>query len=351
MPVTITDIARRANVSAATVSRVLSGKDAMISLTTRERVRAVAAELGYQRNRAAFGLVTGRTQIVALWIRNPDAPYYARMIRTIEEATAADGYELIVRGFHQRSDFEPDDQPRRPFNAGLWPVDAIFAADCRQIASDYVMQAGSARRVPAPLIGLGSDFPLSGDHVGIDHVAGVERAVEHLIDAGCQRIVHLSAHAAIPSVRAARAAAYERAVRAAGLQPEVVTSDNETRHAARAALNARIRSGPPFDGVFGLNDDVAIGAYRALRDAGRRIPEDCRVVGCDGIVDTEFLETPLSTVLQPVEEMCRLGWDVLKQRMAAPDGPPQQILLPTTLLIRASSTAAPERTAAPAFAH
>ena len=136
MSVTITDIARRANVSAATVSRVLSGKDGLISAPTRERVRTAAAEMGYQRNRAAFGLVTGKSHVVALWIRNPDAPYYARMIRTIEEAASADGYELIVRGFRQRTDEEAEGEPG-PWNAGLWPVDGILAADCRPAAASY----------------------------------------------------------------------------------------------------------------------------------------------------------------------------------------------------------------------
>jgi LacI family transcriptional regulator len=339
--VTITDIARRANVSAATVSRVLSGKDELISAPTRERVRTTAIEMGYQRNRAALSLVTGKTQVVALWIRNPDAPYYARMIRSIEECAANDGYELIVRGFHQRAECNREVIIRRQPDAGLWPVDGIFAADCRLVAADYCAAREHGRRTAAPLIGLGSDFPCDAEFVGIDHVLGVEAAVQHLIDVGCRRIVHLSAHLSILCVQAARAQAYERVMHRAGLSPEVIMGANESRPAARAALQQRLRSGPPFDGVFALNDDVAIGGYRALRDAGRRVPEDCRIAGCDGIVDTEFLDTPLTTVLQPVEEMCRIAWATLKRRLSNPAAPLQQLLLPATLLIRDSTGGAP----------
>jgi LacI family transcriptional regulator len=117
----------------------------------------------------------------------------------------------------------------------------------------------------------------------------------------------------------------------------VILAANESRPAAREALRERLRRGPPIDGLFCLNDDMAIGAYRALRDSQRRIPEDCRVVGCDGIMDVEFLDTPLSTVLQPVEQMCHVGWETLKRRMTTPDGPLQQVLLPTTLIVRESS--------------
>jgi len=82
---------------------------------------------------------------------------------------------------------------------------------------------------------------------------------------------------------------------------------------------------------------MAIGAYRAMCERGIRVPDDVAIVGCDGILDTEYLERPLSTVVQPVQEMCRLGWEFLFRRMDNPSVAPQQALLKAHLVVRDSS--------------
>ncbi len=82
---------------------------------------------------------------------------------------------------------------------------------------------------------------------------------------------------------------------------------------------------------------MAIGAYRALCELGLRVPTDVALVGCDGIEDTEYLERPISTIEQPISEMCALAWDFLQRRIQEPNHPPQRVVLQPKLVIRASS--------------
>lgn len=331
MRTTIAEIARRVELSQATVSRVLNGKGRpFISDATRDRVLKAAEELGYQPNLLARGLVTGRTHVVALWIRNPDRPYYSRILRNMQELAGQGGYEMILTGFRDQGVSESISPPP---TAG-WPVDAIIAADCGQQIARY-RESQSGR--PTAIVSIGSDYPEDGDYVGFDVECGVRQAVQHLVDVGCKRIAHLSGGCSIERVRIGRAAAYENTLRAAGLDPIVIFAADERRATARRAVVDHIRANGAPDGLFCLNDDMAIGAYRGLRDLNLRVPQDVALVGCDGIEDVEYLDTPLSTIVQPVEEMCRHAWDAVSARLEQSDGPPRQIVLKPSLLIREST--------------
>jgi LacI family transcriptional regulator len=332
------EIAKRTNLSPATVSRVLNGKGVgFISAATRTRVLEVAKDLGYEPNRVARGLVTGRTQVVGAWIRNPDRPYYARILRHLLEATTKSGYDMIVTPVH-------DQLPGAAGSVGgayirengtsSWPTDGVFVADCPVIAECYIQRFAPG---VCPLVGLSSDYSEQADYVGFDVACGVRQAVEHLVTIGCRRIAHLSSMVGIDRVRAARAGTYEETLRTAGLRPEVILAPNETRAASRDTIKAYIQSHGAPDGLFCLNDDMAIGAYRGIRDVGLRIPEDIALVGCDGVEDGQYLDVPLTTIVQPVQEMCRLAWEVLTRRMQEPMASLSQTLLKPELRIDAST--------------
>jgi LacI family transcriptional regulator len=98
-----------------------------------------------------------------------------------------------------------------------------------------------------------------------------------------------------------------------------------------------LAGGGGVDALFCNNDDLALGAYRGLREAGLRVPDDVMLVGCDGIEDMQFLEQPLTTIAIPVEEMCALAWRFLRRRIENPDTPLQHALLQPTLVVRESS--------------
>jgi LacI family transcriptional regulator len=332
------EIARRTNLSPATVSRVLNGKGVgFISAATRQRVLEVARELGYEPNRLARGLVTGRTQVMGVWIRNPDRPYYARILRYLLEAASRNGFDMILTPLH-------DQIPGMGGAVGgsyirdnawsSWPTDGVFAADCPTVADAYIKRFAPGA---CPLVGLSSDYSDQTDYVAFDVACGVRQAVEHLVTIGCRRIAHLSSLIAIDRVRAARAGTYEEVLNAAGLPPEIILSPDESRASARTTIVEYVKSHGAPDGLFCLNDDMAIGAYRGLRDQGLRVPEDVALVGCDGVDDVQYLDVPLTTIVQPVQEMCRLAWEVMARRIEDPSRSLSQVLLKPELRIDAST--------------
>jgi DNA-binding LacI/PurR family transcriptional regulator len=134
-----------------------------------------------------------------------------------------------------------------------------------------------------------------------------------------------------------RHAAYHAVLAAAGLPPECIVTSDQSRGGARATVREYVHEHGCPDSIFCHNDDMAIGAYLGLRDLGIRIPDDVALVGCDGIEDTEWLECPLSTLAQPIEQMCALAAEFLQRRIDEPDAPRQQAMLQPTLVIRESS--------------
>ncbi|MFN0136833.1 MAG: LacI family DNA-binding transcriptional regulator [Phycisphaerae bacterium] len=332
--VTLKQIAERLEISQATVSRVLNRRGlGFISLATRERVELTAAEMGYRPNQIARGLSTGRTNIVALWIRNPTAPYYAAIVEQMAEHAALNGYEMILRAFRDRGDDHGTPAAIDPL--AVWPVDGLFAVDVRAPVDGFLHAVGRA----IPFVGMGNDFPAERDHVSFDAEAGVRDAVEHLLESGCRKIVHLSAGCSIRKVRLARADIFERVITDAGMTPIVIKSPNETRIAARHTIAQHVREHGCPDGVFCINDDVAIGAHRGLLDLGKRVPQDVKLVGFDAIADGELLATPLTSVNQPVDELVTNAWEFMKRRMQSATVPQQTHVVRPRLLIRESTTA------------
>lgn len=330
MRVTVASIAKELKLSPATVSRVLNGKgEGFISQATRERVTAVAKERGYRPNLLARALVTGRTGLGAIWVRNPDAPYYARLTRALQDAAVADNMDLIIVGFRDTGD-AIEQAPK----AADWPVDGIIAVDVASIAGrglDLVRSAGIG------IVCMGNDTTEADDTAAFDIASSSQLPTQHLIEQGRRHIVHLTAEQSIRIVRNGRERAYEACLNNAGLEPTILTAPREDRAAARETLAHALRRGLKIDALTCINDDVAIGAYRALRDAGMRIPDDVALVGCDDIEDLKYFDTPISSVRQPVEELARETWRLFRRRADDINADMARISLAPQLVIRESS--------------
>ncbi|HEU4752942.1 MAG TPA: substrate-binding domain-containing protein, partial [Armatimonadota bacterium] len=109
------------------------------------------------------------------------------------------------------------------------------------------------------------------------------------------------------------------------------------RAAARDAIKSYLARHSAPEAIFCMNDDMAIGCYRGLCDLGLRVPRDVALVGCDGIEHTEYLETPLTTIVQPLDDMSRAAWQLLERRLGDPGAPPQRVKLSARLAVRESS--------------
>ncbi|HZT41412.1 MAG TPA: LacI family DNA-binding transcriptional regulator [Chthonomonadaceae bacterium] len=325
-PPTIRDLARELNVSHTTVSRVLNGKGgAFISDATRRRVLDAAARRNYRPHRFARALATGRTGMVVLWAQTLRQPYAVNIMNQVLDQMSDPSCELVIRTMRQLDAY--------PYGIAHWQVDGILALDGVDVLQ-HVMVLGQGSG--PPIVAMGDPPGIPVDHVGVDLRAGAVEATRHLIEAGCRRIAFFT-NTWGNRPDEGRYAGYLSVMREAGRAPEIIVLTGEKRASARVALRTYIeREGHP-DGLLCLSDDIAIGAYSAIRDLHLRIPDDIAVVGCDGLEEDEYLEPPLTTIMQPFDQMAAVAWQFLRQRMENRSLPIQTCVLSPQLVVRASS--------------
>lgn len=319
------DVAALAEVSGCTVSYVLSGrKDVVIAPATRTRVIEAARQLGYQPNHAARSLVTGSSKIVSLWA-GKFSPYYAMVTNHLRAQVKQSGYQMLV------SDIEID---LESLSVGTWSGDGVIALEYPEQADAYLKSHPEFR---VPVISIGVYHREHGDYVGVDLYGGARKAVEHLRGLGCKRIAYVDTALANGVENDPRRTAYQDSLKEYGLATEEIVIAQPSRSEARLAIREYVAQHGCPEGLFCHNDDIAIGVYRGLMDLGIDVPSQVALVGCDGIEDTEYLERPITTIVQPVEAMCRMGWEFLQHRMADRTLPPQRHIFDTELIVRESS--------------
>lgn len=332
MPVSIYDIARELNVSAMTVSRVLSqSANAPVAAATRDRIVKAASEMGYRPNRNARALGSARTNTIALWIDHLHSSVYLQIVDACRKEVQRAGLELAI--------CEMSWHFCRPGHRQFeWMVDGIIAVDPPEPVelAVYLAEAPTAR--PIPRVHLGSGLPVlwKGDYVRVDLQEGTRAAVSHLLRAGCQRIAY-SVPLGLDHPGCGNYEAYTQSILEAGLQPEYLVQRDLRMPAARQATRDYIQAHGKPDGLFCHFDELAIAGFRALRDLDLRVPEDVLVIGCEGNEFMEYFDPPLSTIAMPIEEMCQRAWSLLQARIAEPDAPPEGVLLPYEFCERLSS--------------
>ncbi|RYX80612.1 LacI family transcriptional regulator [bacterium] len=325
--VTMQDIADAAGVHVMTVSNAL-GNVRGVAPATREKVLRIARELNYIPNSAARALVVGRTGMIAILCTGINEPYYAHMLHYLARHINADGYKItLLRNPGEVTDLVND--------TGSVPVDGAIAIDMYHWGDQF----RSHPTVPCVAIGPHKHELL--DCVLIDMSAGVSRALQLMAKQGRKRIAYVvdAPHLAMPTE--SRAAAYLEEMEQLGMRPEIVniyTGHVNTKilPLARQLLTAHFREHGCPDALLCLNDEIAMCAYRVLRDLGRRIPEDALLVGCDGQAHMEYFDPTLSTIAQPIEAMATTAWQFLRQRLAEPTTPLQHATFQGELLVRES---------------
>jgi DNA-binding LacI/PurR family transcriptional regulator len=334
--VTLDAVAREAGVSAATASRVLNGNP-RVGDEARRRVERAVVRLGYVPNAAARSLVTRRSDSVAVVIPEPTGqlftdPYFPRLLRGISAELSAHALQLVL--VMPQSDSE-ERRLERYLVAGH--VDAAILVS---LHGDDPLPAQLAAHLPVVVAGRP---PGRADvsYVDVDNVEGARHAVEHLL-AGGRRVVATIAGPADMPPGVDRLAGYRLALAGAGVGPagDLEVAGPFSTEAGEAGMRHLLAARPDIDAVFAASDLIAVGALRALRAAGRRVPEDVALVGFDdSIADTT--DPPLSSVRQPVEEMGRELVRLVLARLRQPSGPGRRVILATQLVPRLSSRGVP----------
>lgn len=294
---TIRDVSQLAQVSPATVSRVLNGAN-VVSQAKREAVLAAVERLGYRPNAFARSLATNRSGAIGAIVSELSSNVYGDIIRGIESVLEAHDMHMIVSSGHARRDGEQhafEFLAQRRTDALIVQMDAA--------TDDELVRWSSEAELP--VIVIGRHIPGLAEHcVHLDNVAGGELATRHLLDRGHRRIAHVAGLMSIPDARD-RLEGYRRALHAHGVafDESLVTVGNFVEDGGERAIHGLLERDADFSAVFIANDQSAAGALKALRDAGKRVPEDVSVVGFDDTIIAHYLYPALTTVRQPFDEM------------------------------------------------
>jgi LacI family transcriptional regulator len=320
--VTMRDIAKVAGVHVMTVSDALNDTRS-VAPATREKVKRIARELNYVPNFAARALVTGRTGIVAVMSGAMNEPYYANMVHWLETPMIADGYKLMLL----RTQHEVRGMLDATANLA---VDGAIAIDMYHLVEEFRSHA------KVPLVSIGSSPRNFVDNVVIDLSAGATEALNIMVDAGRKRVAYVVTTTYLSEPTEKRARAYLDVMEKAGQKPEIINLDTDVFNTVRERFEAYIKENGCPDGIFCQNDETAMIVYRVCRQAGFRVPEDVMLLGCDGQPHMDYFDTPLSTIVQPMEEMCGAAWRFLRERMADPGMEVQHVTLEGKLVVRES---------------
>ena len=324
--VTQAQIAEKLGISRQLVTFALGGYP-QVSKESRARILAAALEMGYRPNPHARAMLRKKTGIIALWIPDQISTHYSHVARELGRLVKQAGQELII------SEVGTADMKQ------IWthvPFDGICAVDASK-AVQLELKSLAAKSVP--VVSLGSYSSSVTDNVHVDMEAGTTQAMQHLIGSGFRRIAHAT-FVRKNIAGESRRIGYTNAMREAGLETEFIhyPLSERQRPVARQLIRDYVAAHGKPEAIFCHSDDAALGIYRGLCDARIRVPADIALVGCDGIEDTEYLECPLTTLVQPVAEMCDAAWQFLQNRLAEPTTPIQQTILTPQLAIRASSS-------------
>lgn len=304
------DVAARAGVSIKTVSNVVNGYQ-HVRPGTRQRVQDAINELGYRPNLSARSLRRGRTGVIALALPELTSPYFAEVARSVITAAEHRGWTVLIDqtdGLRDRELLLLRGIRSHLIDGAIFSPLALGRDDAATLRSEV------------PLVLLGERvFAGSVDHVAIDNVAAAEAAVGHLVARGRRRIAAIGAQDS-PTAETARLrlSGYRQALRQTGtpLLPDLVVSAEDWRRADGAQAARQLLALPqPPDAIFCCNDLLALGALRALAQAGVRVPEDIAVIGIDDIEEARFSTPALTTVAPDKEAIARLSVELLASRI------------------------------------
>jgi LacI family transcriptional regulator, repressor for deo operon, udp, cdd, tsx, nupC, and nupG len=332
---TIRDVARRAGVSTATVSRVLS-RPTLVNAETRAAVTAAVKALGYTPNAAAKSLRTLRSGKLLVTVPDLANPFFALILQGIESAALRDGYAVLV------GDTQHDDAREQQYAQMLERREAdglIFLGHRLPAAAAALIK--SMPRGQAPVVN-GCEFSpsLGVPSVHIDNAKAAFEAVDHLCQLGHRHIGVVSGPLASPLSRDRLKGAEARATRAGARITLSTASGDFSIESGIAAGEQLLGAKSPPTGIFCFNDEMAIGVLHTARQRGLRVPDDLSVVGFDDIRVAQYVDPPLTTIRQPMRELgeatVRLLLDILRGNAKQA----VSVTLPHALIVR-SSTAAP----------
>ena len=335
---TLNDVARRANVSKQTISRVVNNKGE-VSEATRQRVLEAIREIGYHPNTLARSLVTSRTQVIGLALPNIDQPFFPQIARGVEDAAAEVGYSVFL--CNAAGDIEREvhaiERLRGHRVAGIISFNSRLTDETVELAVGGLF----------PVVMINRELPDAlGTVIWPGYETGAQLATEHLIQSGRCRIAFLGLDLE-SNVDSMKLRGYETALAKAGLERDqqliIRTSGrlgrgfNDLAQGGQDAMAALIERGVAFDAIFASNDLPAIGAMHHLTATGVNIPDDVALVGFGGANVAGLVTPTLSTIRMPLYEMGVTAFGALLDQINHEEHGERLVQVLPELIVRQSS--------------
>jgi LacI family transcriptional regulator len=303
--VTIKQVAELAEVSPATVSRVLNG-DQRVSTANREQVLHAVTALGYRPNRIARSLRRQQSETIGVVISDIENPHFTRAVRAIEDAAYKQGYRVVLCNTDETA------EKQRAYLEMLAAEQVVGVILAPAAPSDPTIS--QLLNVNTPIVAFDRSVDDErADAVFADNAQAARVATEHLLSRGRKSIGFIAGRLEIQT-GAERLRGYEEVMRRHGFPPAVGQGDfrlESAQHATRQLLLDH----PELDGLVVANNLMAIGALHALRDAGKRIPDDIAFVGIDDPPWADLVGPAMTTLAQPTHQMARSAFELLVDRI------------------------------------
>ncbi|MDO5111682.1 MAG: LacI family DNA-binding transcriptional regulator [Clostridia bacterium] len=307
---TIKDVAKSCGISVSTVSRVLNDRPD-VNPATREKVQSAIRELAFVPNNSARNLVKTETANLAVIVRGFNNPFFARLLKAVETDVYNSGYAMVLHHIDSSAD--------------EIMAAAMLAAEKRLCGVmfmggrfDYAPKELNMLSVPYVCVTYTNTFGSLADtdyaSVAIDDYREAWRAVEYLYERGHRRIAAIVSGKADRSVSELRYRGYRDALLHFGIEPDealVRESKDFSLAGGYRATQSLLESGADFTALFVIADTMAVAAIKALRDNGRRVPEDCSLISIDGLDISAYVDPVLTTLEQPAEDIAHAGVKLL----------------------------------------
>jgi len=335
MKITIKDVAKKAGVSPAAAARVVGGYG-YVSTETRRKVQAAVRELGYRPNTIARSMVTKSTRTIGLVITDITNPFFAQLVRGIEDVTWQHGYTLVLAN---------TDENREREQAVVYAlqekrVDAFIIVPASSQSAPHLEEL-FLQDIPMVLV----DRAVNGlkvDTIMVDNEGGAYQAVRHLINLGHRRIGLILDNLDITTNKE-RMEGYRRALveRDLIVEQALIQSCQFTRQSAFELVSQMLRNSNRPTALFTANNFMTVGATKAIQEAGLHIPQDIALVGFDDLEWNQLNCPQLTAVAQPVAEIGSIAAQRILSRLKGDSASPMEIRLKTTFIIRDSCGAKP----------
>jgi DNA-binding LacI/PurR family transcriptional regulator len=337
--VSIKDVAAYAGVSISTVSNVLNGTKTVSGELCR-RVLDAVDELHYQANTLAKGLKSGKTNMLCVIVPSIVSVFFPKVLRGMQTAAAAHGYSLTI--YETGEDFEKERNVIHMLR--LQRADGILLSTCcgthdnAAYIEELKQLSIGGKRIPVVFF---EEAPQDGlDAVVVDNKTASRAAAAYLLELGRRDIAYIAAPMHRFMMGKKRYEGYLAALREAGVAADerLVREGDYTPVSGYSEMRALLSTGCRIDGVLCGNDQMAIGAIRALHEAGIRVPDDVAVIGFDNNFPGTLISPSLSTVSVPKQRMGQEAVELLLWRIGTGEGaPPRTIELETNLVVRRST--------------